>query len=61
VVSHGACLWHVPHPLLRLLQEWLLRARSRREIAKLDRHTIGDLGLTPSQMQFEAQKPFWRR
>jgi uncharacterized protein YjiS (DUF1127 family) len=50
-----------PHPLLRLLQEWLLRARSRREIAKLDRHTIGDLGLTPSQMQFEAQKPFWRR
>ena len=44
-----------------VLQEWSSRARSRREIAKLDDRTIRDLGLSPSQMQFEARKPFWRR
>jgi uncharacterized protein YjiS (DUF1127 family) len=43
-----------------LLREWYFRARSRRDIAKLDGNTIGDLGLCPSQMRFEADKPFWR-
>jgi len=49
--------WHRLRLLLRL---WILRTQSRRDIARLDGHTIGDLGLTPSQMRFEAQKPFWR-
>jgi uncharacterized protein YjiS (DUF1127 family) len=48
------------HPFFRLLREWLQRPRSRREIAKLDAQTIRDLGISPSQLQFEAQKPFWR-
>lgn len=43
-----------------LLHEWRLRARSRREIVKLDFCTVCDLGLCRSQMQFEAGKPFWR-
>ncbi len=42
------------------LREWIARARSRRDIAKLDERTIRDLGLCPSQMLFEASKPFWR-
>jgi uncharacterized protein YjiS (DUF1127 family) len=46
--------------LARLLQEWRGRARSRREIAKLDDHAIRDLGISASQMRFEASKPFWR-
>jgi uncharacterized protein YjiS (DUF1127 family) len=48
------------HPLKQLLHEWRLRARSRREIVKLDDHAIADLGICPSQMKFEAGKPFWR-
>ena len=47
-------------PLILLLREWLVRIRSRREIGALDRRGIEDLGTTPSQMRFEAQKPFWR-
>ena len=43
-----------------LLVEWWRRVRSRRDIALLDERTIRDLGLTPSQMKFEAAKPFWR-
>ena len=47
-------------PLKLFPREWRLRARSRRDIAKLDGNTIGDLGLCPSPMRFEADKPFWR-
>jgi uncharacterized protein YjiS (DUF1127 family) len=47
-------------PRFPLLREWLLRVHTRRDIAKLDPRTIRDLGLAPSQMEFEAQKPFWR-
>ena len=44
----------------RILNEWRNRARGRREIAKLDHHAARDLGISLSQIQFEAQKPFWR-
>ena len=39
---------------------WRRRARERRELAQLDRRTIQDLGLSSSEVQFEASKPFWR-
>jgi uncharacterized protein YjiS (DUF1127 family) len=52
------------HPLWRFLNEWRRRARSRRDITKLDDCTRGDLdrdlGLSAGQMRVEAQKPFWR-
>lgn len=44
----------------QFLSEWCRRARSRREIATLDYCTQQDLGLSASQMRFEARKPFWR-
>lgn len=44
-----------------LVREWRLRIRTRRQMSQLDAHTIRDLGLSPSQMRFEAEKPFWRR
>jgi uncharacterized protein YjiS (DUF1127 family) len=46
--------------LLRLLREWMRRARTRHQIASLDARTIRDLGLSAGQVAFEAQKPFWR-
>jgi uncharacterized protein YjiS (DUF1127 family) len=44
-----------------ILATWRRRARERRELATLDSRTIHDLGLTSSQIQYEASKPFWRR
>ena len=44
-----------------ILATWRRRARERRELATLDARTIHDLGLTTSEIQFEASKPFWRR
>ena len=43
-----------------ILANWRRRARERRELATLDSRTIRDLGLTPSDIQFEVNKPFWR-
>jgi len=51
-------LWH---EFASLLREWRLRVRTRRHLLQLDARTIRDLGLSPSQMRFEAEKPFWRR
>ena len=44
----------------RLVETWRRRARDRRELAKLDHRALRDLGLSASQVQFEANKPFWR-
>ena len=46
--------------LRQIFDAWHRRARERRELAQLDRRTIQDLGLSSSEIQFEANKPFWR-
>ena len=43
-----------------LLAIWRRRARERRELANLDARAIRDLGLSPGDIRFEANKPFWR-
>lgn len=44
----------------QLIATWRRRARERRELASLDHRTIRDLGISPTEIQFEANKPFWR-
>ncbi|MDP1839390.1 MAG: DUF1127 domain-containing protein [Reyranella sp.] len=44
----------------QILATWRRRAKERRELANLDHRAIRDLGLSPSEIQFEANKPFWR-
>ncbi len=46
--------------LARTFGTWRRRARERRELANLDHRAIRDIGLSPSEIQFEANKPFWR-
>jgi uncharacterized protein YjiS (DUF1127 family) len=45
---------------LSILHEWCCRARTRRDIGQLDERECHDLGVSRSQMTFEAGKPFWR-
>ena len=59
-VQSGQRLVEAVAMLGRILNEWRARARGRREIAKLDHHAAHDLGISLSQLRFEAQKPFWR-
>jgi uncharacterized protein YjiS (DUF1127 family) len=44
----------------QIFATWRRRARERDELAHLDERSIRDLGLSPSSIQFEANKPFWR-
>ena len=44
----------------QIFNTWRRRVRERRELSHLDHRTLRDLGLTESQIQFEANKPFWR-
>jgi uncharacterized protein YjiS (DUF1127 family) len=42
------------------LTQWLERARTRRLIGRMQVRELHDLGLSPSDAQTEASKPFWR-
>jgi len=43
-----------------LFATWRRRVRERNELATLDQRTLRDLGLSEGDVQFEANKPFWR-
>jgi uncharacterized protein YjiS (DUF1127 family) len=46
-----------------LLRRWRERMRSRRQLGRLchlDGHILQDIGLTRSELFYEAKKPFWR-
>ena len=44
----------------QIFSTWRSRVRDRRELATLDHRTLRDLGLSEGEVQFEANKPFWR-
>lgn len=43
-----------------VLVTWRMRVQQRRELATLDHRMVRDLGLSAPEIQFEANKPFWR-
>jgi uncharacterized protein YjiS (DUF1127 family) len=43
-----------------ILATWRRRAQERRELSTMDTRTLRDLGLSASDINFEANKPFWR-
>jgi uncharacterized protein YjiS (DUF1127 family) len=43
----------------RHFAEWYLRARSRNELMNLSDRTLRDIGVSCSDAEFEAPKPFW--
>ena len=45
---------------LETLADWRRRARERADLAQLGEREARDLGLAVSQVQFEANKPFWQ-
>ena len=42
-----------------VIKTWLQRSRQRRALAELDDRILCDIGVTRSQAQREAAKPFW--
>ena len=49
--------------LAATLRQWHQRRRQRAELRRLlaaSPHLVIDIGITPEQAAFEADKPFWR-
>ena len=42
------------------LQVWAERSRQRRQLAQLGPRELHDVGLSWSDIVYEAEKPFWR-
>ncbi len=45
--------------IVRTLETWRRRARSRTELARLGDGELRDIGLTPADAARECRKPFW--
>jgi len=45
---------------LERLEVWRERRRGRKLLAQMDVHDLKDLGLSPSDVYAEIEKPFWR-
>lgn len=43
-----------------LVMTWETRAKTRKQLRKLDRHILKDIGIDPMTAQAEAERPFWR-
>jgi len=46
--------------LSETLHVWRERQRSRRQLAELSARDLHDVGLSWSDVAYEAEKPFWR-
>lgn len=45
---------------LATLRTWIDRTRQRRTLRALDDHLLGDIGISRSDAEAEAAKPFWK-
>jgi len=46
--------------ILETIHIWRERQQSRRELARWSERDLHDVGLSSSDVVFEAEKPFWR-
>ena len=43
-----------------LVLRWEVRRRLRRDLSRLDKHLLKDIGLLPHLADAECAKPFWK-
>ena len=64
IYSHQAMTNHHGQGLFARLSEtfhiWRKRQRDRRQLAELTARDLHDVGLSWSDVVYEAEKPFWR-
>jgi uncharacterized protein YjiS (DUF1127 family) len=53
-------LWRAVTAAAATWRLWRERAYSRKNLAELDPRMLRDIGVSPSQIWHEANKPFWR-
>ena len=63
LTHHSMTNHHVPgliHQIGETLHVWHERYQTRRELANWTDRDLHDVGLSWSDIAFEAEKPFWR-
>ena len=55
-----AQLARAPSTVFGKLLTWQMRASQRTRLAEMESHRLEDMGITSSEAQREARKPFWR-
>jgi len=45
--------------LVALLLTWDERIRQRQALREMDARSLADMGITPSDVDYETSKPFW--
>ncbi|OMH32817.1 DUF1127 domain-containing protein [Motiliproteus sp. MSK22-1] len=58
--SKAACVKSILDSVKNSLVKWRQNYRSRADLGELSDHMLKDIGITRSQAQDEATKPFWR-
>jgi uncharacterized protein YjiS (DUF1127 family) len=58
--SHQSVVGSAANSIAVWLREAGRRYRSRRYLALLDETTLRDIGISRSEAEYEASKPFWR-
>jgi uncharacterized protein YjiS (DUF1127 family) len=53
-------LWGPMAAVAAVLRRWRERAHSRKSLSGLDPRMLRDIGISPSQLWHETNKPFWR-
>jgi uncharacterized protein YjiS (DUF1127 family) len=46
--------------IVNRLSDWRWRARTRRQLARLDARGLKDIGLSSADQRIECNKPFWQ-
>ena len=55
-----AALYQLGAAVARTLAGWQRRLRERDELVHLNARELKDIGLTPAEAQWLADRPFWR-
>jgi uncharacterized protein YjiS (DUF1127 family) len=46
--------------IVKTVKIWIQRSRQRKQLVRLDKHLLDDIGLTEEQVKNEISKPFWK-
>lgn len=60
-LAHYALVANALSRIPVLLLAWQRRASQRAHLRDLDPHFLEDVGMSPTDRDREAQKPFWKR
>jgi uncharacterized protein YjiS (DUF1127 family) len=53
-------IWAAARFAWSVWRRWSERARQRRTLAMLSDHSLRDIGLSRTEVNFESRRPFWR-